>query len=40
MHIHHDEYVEYNEVANQVKSEFANIKIFKNEMETENYVLE
>lgn len=40
MHIHHDEYNEYNEVATQLKDKFANIKIFKNEMETKNYILD
>ena len=40
MHIHRDEYNEYNEVATQLKNEFASIKIFKNEMETKNYVLD
>lgn len=40
MHIHHDEYGDYNEVATQLKKEFASIKIFKNKMETNNYVLE
>jgi hypothetical protein len=40
MHIHHNEYGEYNEVATQLKNEFSSIKIFKNEMETKKYVLE
>ena len=40
MHIQHDEYGEYNEVAAQLKNEFASIKIFRNKMETENYILE
>ena len=40
MHIHHDEYNEYNEIGNQLKNKFASIKIFKSEMETINYALE
>lgn len=40
MHIHHDEYVGYNEVVTQLKNEFPSIGIFKYEMETKNYVLE
>ena len=40
MHIHHDEIDEYNKVAAQLKNEFADIKIFKNEKETKNYILE
>lgn len=40
MHIHHDEYEEYNKIANQLKNEFASIKIFRSEMETETYVFE
>ena len=39
MHIHRDEYGEYNEVATQLKNELSSIKIFKNEMETRKYVL-
>ncbi len=38
MHIHHDEIDEYNKVAAQLKNEFASIKIFKDEIETKNYV--
>lgn len=40
MHIHHDEFDEHNKIANQLKNEFASIKIFRNEMETETYVFE
>jgi hypothetical protein len=40
MHIHNNEYQEFNEVATQLKNEFASIKIFNTEMETKNYVLE
>lgn len=40
MHIYHNEYGEYNEVATQLKNEFSGIKIFRNEMEIKNYVLE
>ncbi|MCX6174272.1 MAG: MBL fold metallo-hydrolase [Ignavibacteriales bacterium] len=40
MHIHHDEFNKYNEVATQLKNEFANIKIFREELETKNYVFE
>ncbi len=40
MHIHHDEYDDYNEVATQLKNEFESIKIFRNEMETNIYHLE
>lgn len=37
MHIQHDEYDNYNEVATQAKNEFKSIKIFKTEMETKNF---
>ena len=40
MHIHHNEYDEFYEVASQLKNEIENIKIFKNEMETETYIFE
>lgn len=40
MHIHHDEYDQFNEMATKLKNEFASIKIFKNEMESKNYILE
>lgn len=40
MHIHHDEYNEFNAITTQLKNEFSDIKIFNTEMETKNYVLE
>lgn len=40
MHLHHDEYDVYKEVATQLKDEFASIKMFRNEMETKNFVCE
>lgn len=40
MHIHHDEYYEFNEAAGQLKNELGHIKIFKNKMESETYLFE
>jgi L-ascorbate metabolism protein UlaG (beta-lactamase superfamily) len=40
MHIHQDEYNEFNEIANKLKNELGRIKIFKNKMESETYVFE
>lgn len=38
MHIHHNEYEEFQEVANQLRNEFESIKIFRSELETKTYV--
>lgn len=40
MHIHQDEYNEFNEIANQLKNELGHIKIFKDKMESETYIFE
>lgn len=40
MHIHQDEYNEFNEIANQLKNELGHIKIFKDKMESEIYIFE
>lgn len=40
MHIHQDEYNEFNETANQLKNELGHIKIFKDKMESETYIFE
>lgn len=40
MHLHPDEYVEYTEIANQLKSELPSIQIFENKMDTKKYLIE
>lgn len=37
MHLHQTEFNEYNEVASKLENDFGDIKIFKNELETEKY---
>lgn len=40
MHLHPDEYIEYNEIAAQLKNELPSIQIFKNKMDTRKYIIE